>query len=37
MTDKAIARVRQQKSVVQGHFTYYAVPGNLDSLGEFRE
>jgi len=25
------------KSVVQGHFNYYAVPGNLDSLGEFRE
>jgi RNA-directed DNA polymerase len=25
------------KSVVQGHFNYYAVPGNLDSLGDFRE
>ena len=25
------------KSVVQGHFNYYAVPGNLDSLGIFRE
>jgi RNA-directed DNA polymerase len=25
------------KSVVQGHFNYYAVPGNLDSLGVFRE
>jgi group II intron reverse transcriptase/maturase len=24
------------KSMVQGHFNYYAVPGNLDSLGEFR-
>jgi len=25
------------RSVVQGHFNYYAVPGNLDSLGVFRE
>jgi group II intron reverse transcriptase/maturase len=25
------------KSIVQGHFNYYAVPGNLDSLGIFRE
>ena len=25
------------KSVVQGYFNYYAVPGNLDSLGVFRE
>ncbi len=25
------------KSVVQGYFNYYAVPGNLDSLGLFRE
>jgi group II intron reverse transcriptase/maturase len=25
------------KSIVQGHFNYYAVPGNLDSLGVFRE
>ncbi len=24
------------KSVVQGHFNYYAVPGNLTSLGVFR-
>jgi hypothetical protein len=24
------------KSVVQGHFNYYAVPGNLASLGVFR-
>jgi len=24
------------KSIVQGHFNYYAVPGNLDSLGVFR-
>jgi RNA-directed DNA polymerase len=24
-------------SVVQGYFNYYAVPGNLDSLGLFRE
>ena len=24
-------------SVVQGYFTYHAVPGNLDSLGVFRE
>jgi RNA-directed DNA polymerase len=24
------------KSVVQGYFNYYAVPGNLDSLGVFR-
>ncbi len=25
------------KSMVQGHFNYYAVPGNLDSLSVFRE
>ena len=25
------------KSVVQGYFNYYAVPGNLDSLGVFRD
>ena len=25
------------KSIVQGHFLYYAVPGNLDSLGVFRD
>ncbi len=25
------------KSIAQGHFNYYAVPGNLDSLGAFRE
>jgi RNA-directed DNA polymerase len=25
------------KSIVQGHFNYYASPGNLDSLGEFRD
>jgi RNA-directed DNA polymerase len=25
------------KSVVQGYFNYYAVPGNLDSMGLFRE
>jgi hypothetical protein len=25
------------KSVVQGHFNYYAVPGNLASLGVFRD
>jgi RNA-directed DNA polymerase len=25
------------KSVVQGYFNYYAVPGNLDSLGVFRQ
>ena len=24
------------KSIVQGHFNYYAVPGNLDGLGVFR-
>jgi hypothetical protein len=24
------------KSVVQGYFNYYAVPGNLDSLNTFR-
>jgi RNA-directed DNA polymerase len=24
------------KSIVQGHFNYYAVPGNLDSLSVFR-
>ncbi len=25
------------KSIVQGHLNYYAVPGNLDSLGVFRD
>ena len=25
------------RSVVQGYFNYYAVPGNLDSLNAFRE
>jgi RNA-directed DNA polymerase len=25
------------RAVLQGHFNYYAVPGNLDSLGIFRE
>jgi RNA-directed DNA polymerase len=25
------------RAVVQGHFNYYAVPGNLGSLGKFRE
>ena len=25
------------KSIVLGHFHYYAVPGNLDSLGVFRD
>jgi RNA-directed DNA polymerase len=25
------------KSIVQGHFNYYAVPGNLDSLSVFRD
>ena len=25
------------RSVVQGYFTYYAVPGNLDSLAVFRQ
>jgi group II intron reverse transcriptase/maturase len=25
------------KSIVQGYFNYHAVPGNLDSLGAFRE
>ena len=25
------------KSIVQGHFNYYAVPGNIDSLGVFRD
>jgi len=25
------------KSIMQGHFNYYAVPGNLDSLAVFRE
>ncbi len=28
---------RWLKSVVQGHFNYYAVPGNLTSLGVFRD
>src|SRR5258708_23333157 len=27
---------RWLRSVVQGHFNYYAVPGNLDSLNSFR-
>ena len=26
-----------RKSIVQGHFNYYAVPGNIDSLGVFRD
>jgi RNA-directed DNA polymerase len=25
------------KSIVQSHFNYYAVPGNIDSLGVFRD
>src|SRR6202051_1934436 len=25
------------RAIMQGHFNYYAVPGNLDSLGMFRE
>jgi hypothetical protein len=25
------------QSIMQGHFNYYAVPGNLDSLAVFRE
>ena len=25
------------QSIMQGHFHYYAVPGNLDSLAVFRE
>ena len=25
------------RSVIQGYFNYYAVPGNLESLGLFRE
>jgi len=28
---------RWLKSIVQGSFNYYAVPGNLDSLGTFKE
>jgi hypothetical protein len=28
---------RWLQSVVQGHFNYYAVPGNLASLGAFRD
>src|SRR5438105_15619918 len=28
---------RWLRSVVQGHFNYYAVPGNLASLGAFRD
>ena len=28
---------RWLKSIVQGHFNYYAVPGNIDSLGVFRD
>ena len=28
---------RWLKSIVQGYFTYYAVPGNLTSLGLFRD
>ena len=28
---------RWLKSVVQGYFNYYAVPGNLASLGVFRD
>jgi hypothetical protein len=25
------------KSIVQGHFNYYAVPGNIESLGVCRD
>jgi len=28
---------RWLQSIVQGHFNYYAVPGNLKSLGMFRD
>jgi RNA-directed DNA polymerase len=37
MHDPARQTGQWLKSVVQGHFNYYAVPGNLDSLGIFRE
>jgi group II intron reverse transcriptase/maturase len=37
MHDPVPETAKWLKSVVQGYFNYYAVPGNLDSLGVFRE
>ena len=37
MHDPIAQTGRWLQSVVQGYFNYYAVPGNLDSLGVFRE
>jgi group II intron reverse transcriptase/maturase len=37
MHDPIAETGRWLQSVVQGYFNYYAVPGNLDSLGAFRE
>jgi hypothetical protein len=28
---------QSEHTIVQGHFTYYAVPGNINSLGVFRD
>ncbi len=36
MHDPARQTGQWLKSIVQGHFNYYAVPGNIDSLGVFR-
>jgi len=37
MHDPIAQTGRWLRSVVQGYFNYYAVPGNLDSLAEFRQ
>jgi RNA-directed DNA polymerase len=37
MHDPLAQTGRWLRSVVQGHFNYYAVPGNLASLGAFRD
>lgn len=37
MHDAVLQTGEWLRAVVQGHFNYYAVPGNLDSLGVFRE
>ena len=37
MHDPVLQTGKWLRSVVQGYFNYHAVPGNLDSLGAFRE
>jgi hypothetical protein len=36
MHEPVVTTGKWLKSVVQGYFNYYAVPGNIDSLGLFR-